>query len=91
MSFSSVRLNHADLFVTDLHRAERFYTEIFGMVVVAREPRASAAFLRLPRSDDHHDLRLFGVGTSAAPKIRGGVGLYHLAWQLDTIEELAKS
>src|SRR5918999_2595620 len=89
MSFSPVRLNHAVLFVADLNRAERFYTEVFGMEVAAREPRANAAFLRLPRSGNHHDLGLFGVGATAAPKRRGGIGLYHLAWQLDTIDELA--
>jgi len=88
MSFSPVRLNHAVLFVADLDRAERFYTTVFGMEVAAREPRANAAFLRLPRSGNHHDLGLFGVGPAAPPKVPGGIGLYHLAWQLDTIDEL---
>ncbi|MFP5334849.1 MAG: VOC family protein [Actinomycetes bacterium] len=86
---SPVRLNHAVLFVSDRERAERFYTQVFGMEVVAREPRADAAFLRLPRSGNHHDLGLFGLGAGAAPRHRGTVGLYHLAWQLDTVEELA--
>jgi catechol-2,3-dioxygenase len=84
-----VRLNHAVLFVAELDRAEEFYTNVFGMVVAAREPRANAAFLRLPRSGNHHDLGLFGVGADAAPRRRGAIGLYHLAWQLDTVEELA--
>ena len=87
-SVSPVRLNHAVLFVADLARAERFYTGVFGMEVVAREPRANAAFLRLPRSGNHHDLGLFGLGPGTGPKQRG-VGLYHLAWQLDTLDELA--
>ena len=86
-----VRLNHAVLFVADLARAERFYTEVMGMEVVAREPRANAAFLRLPRSGNHHDLGLFGVGAGAPPKRPGGIGLYHLAWQVDTIDELAEA
>jgi catechol-2,3-dioxygenase len=89
MAFTPVRLNHAVLFVADLERSLRFYTDIFGMAIVAREPRANAAFLRLPRSDNHHDLGLFGVGTDGGPKRRGAIGLYHLAWQLDTIDELA--
>ncbi len=88
MSFSPVRLNHAVLFVADLERSERFYRDVFGMEVIAREPRANAAFLRLPRSGNHHDLGLFGIGSGAEPR-RRGVGLYHLAWQLDTIDELA--
>ena len=41
------------------------------------------------RSGNHHDLGLFGVGTAGGPKRRGAIGLYHLAWQLDTIDELA--
>lgn len=91
MSVSPVRLNHAVLFVADLARAEQFYTTVFGMDVLAREPRANAAFLRLPRSGNHHDLGLFGLGPDASPKVPGGIGLYHLAWQLDTIDELAQA
>lgn len=91
MSFSPVRLNHAVLFVADLERSERFYTGTFGMEVIAREPRANAAFMRLPRSGNHHDLGLFGVGRAGAPKVRGAIGLYHLAWQVDTIDELAEA
>ena len=89
MTVNPVRLNHAVLFVADLERALAFYTGVMGFEVAAEEPRANAAFLRLPRSGNHHDLGLFGVGTQAPPKMRGGIGLYHLAWQVDTIDELA--
>ena len=87
MAVNAVRLNHAVLFVTDLERSLGFYQQAFGMTVVAREPRASAAFLRLPRSGNHHDLGLFGVGEQP-PRAPGSIGLYHLAWQVDTIEDL---
>ena len=46
------------------------------MEVVARELRADAAFLRLPRSGNHHDLGLFGIGkgaAAAAARHRGAV------------------
>lgn len=90
MSISPVRLNHAVLFVRDVAHSEAFYRDVFGMQVVAREPRAHAVFLRLPRSGNHHDLGLFGVGGGDSPTGRSGrLGLYHLAWQLDTIDELA--
>jgi catechol-2,3-dioxygenase len=87
MTISPVRLNHAVLFVADLDRAARFYTQVFGMELVSREARMNAAFLRLPRSGNHHDLGLFGV-PGATPAPRGSRGLYHLGWQLDTIDEL---
>lgn len=91
MAISPVRLNHAVLFVAELERSVRFYTETFDMEVIFREPRAQAAFLRLLRSDNHHDLGLFGVGASGGPKRRGAIGLYHLAWQVDTIDELVEA
>ena len=90
MTVKAVRLNHAVLFVADLDRSVAFYQQAFGMTVMAREPRARAAFLRLPRSGNHHDLGLFGVGAQP-PRPRGSVGLYHLAWQVDTIEELEQA
>jgi catechol-2,3-dioxygenase len=82
------RLNHAVLFVSDLDRAVEFYREVLGMTVIATEPRASAAFLRANQSDNHHDLGLFGLGREASRPPRGYVGLYHLAWQVDTIDDL---
>ena len=90
MTVNAVRLNHAVLFVADLERSLAFYQQAFGMAVVAQEPRANAAFLRLPRSGNHHDLGLFGVGAQPA-RPRGSLGLYHLAWQVDTIEELEQA
>ncbi|NGN91155.1 VOC family protein [Nocardioides sp. KC13] len=90
MSVNPVRLNHAVLFVADLERSIAFYEVAFGMTVMAREPRADAAFLRLRRSGNHHDLGLFGVGAQP-PRPRGSLGLYHLAWQVDTIDELEQA
>jgi catechol-2,3-dioxygenase len=49
------------------------------------------AFLRAAGSDNHHDLGLFAVGANAPSPPRGSTGLYHLAWQVDSIEELAKA
>jgi catechol-2,3-dioxygenase len=80
-----VGLNHAVLFVSDVDRSVTFYGDVLGMEVITRSVRPSAAFLRLPRSGNHHDLGLFETG--AGPK-RPGVGLYHLAWQVATIDDL---
>ena len=89
MAVSPVRLNHAVLFVADLDRAVRFYVDVFGMELISHEPGIGAAFLRLPRSGNHHDLGLFGIAGASRPP-RGSVGLYHLAWQLDTIDQLVE-
>jgi catechol-2,3-dioxygenase len=79
------RLNHAVLYVRDVDRSVEFYTDMLGFRVVHRRPMA--AFLRAAESDNDHDLGLFQVRGSAT---RGsGVGLYHLAWSVNTLPELA--
>ncbi len=83
----SLNLNHAVLFVTDLDRAKTFYTDVLGFTVMADEERFGAAFLRAPGSDNHHDLGLFGTAGPKPP--RGSVGLYHLAWEVRDIRDLA--
>ena len=83
-----VRLNHAVLFVSDLERAATFYREVLGFVTVSEETGFNAIFLKADGTDNHHDLGLFGLGAAAEPKRRGQVGLYHLAWQVATIDDL---
>lgn len=83
-----VRLNHAVLFVSDLERAIEFWTGVLDASVAAREPRANAAFLRLNHGDNHHDLGLFGLGKGARRPPGRTIGLYHLAWQVDTVDDL---
>ena len=91
MPVAAVRLNHAVLFVTDIERAVAFWAGDFGMEVVASEGGGRAVFLRLPRSGNHHDLGLFALGPGAPARPAGSPGLYHLAWQVDTIDELAQA
>ena len=43
------------------------------------------------RGDNHHDLGLFSVGPDAPRAPRGSVGLYHLAWEVPTIDDLAEA
>ena len=82
------RLNHAVLFVRDAARAAAFYRQAFGFEEITNM-NGQAVFLRAAGSDNHHDLGLFSVGAGAPNAPRGSVGLYHLAWQVDRIEDLA--
>ena len=80
------RLNHAVLYVRDAARAAAFYREAFGFEVVTE--LRGAAFLRAGGSSNHHDLGLFSVGPDAPGPEPGRVGLYHLAWQVPSIDDL---
>lgn len=82
------RLNHAVLFVSDVQRSVDFYQKLFGFSVVYFDKSASAAFLRAKDSLNHHDLGLFGLGPNAQRPRAGQIGLYHLAWEIDSIQDL---
>ena len=89
MPFNVTRLNHAVLFVRDADIAADFYHRVFGFEELERSPGMRAAFMRAPGGENHHDLGLFEVGAAAPRPPRGSVGLYHLAWEVATIEDLA--
>jgi len=83
------RLNHAVLYVSDVQRSLDFYQKAFGFEVVDRLGN-EAVFLRAAGGENHHDLALMSVGAAAPRPPRGSVGLYHLAWEVSTIEELVE-
>jgi catechol-2,3-dioxygenase len=85
------RLNHAVLYVRDLARTVSFYREVLGFEVRTDVP-GRAAFLRAPGSANDHDLGLFQLAPEAdAPAAEPGsrAGLYHLAWEVGTLADLA--
>jgi catechol-2,3-dioxygenase len=87
------RLNHAVLYVRDVQRSVEFYTQVLGFRVVSdMAALPGAAFLQASGSSNDHDLGLFEIGATAGPSAagRGTVGLYHLAWEVDTLAELER-
>ena len=84
------RLNHAVLYVRDVERSVAFYSEVLGFRQVMGFP--GAAFLQAEGSTNDHDLGLFQIGSAASdsPAGRSSVGLYHLAWEVDTLGELER-
>ncbi len=89
MSIPVSRLNHAVLWVRDAAASAEFYGRVFGFEVVGTEMDGRAVFLRAAGTDNHHDLGLFSVGPAAPRPPRGSTGLYHLAWEVPTIDDLA--
>ncbi len=83
----SVRgLNHAVLFVADVPRSVDFYTSVLGFVKLPVE-FPGGAFLRGANSANDHDLGLFQARSDRPAT--GTVGLYHLAWEVETLADLA--
>ena len=84
-------MNHAVLYVRDARAQQRFYADVLGFSTVIADDDGRFVFMRAGRSDNHHDIAFFsiGPGASASTAGRSSVGLYHVAWEVATIEELA--
>jgi len=89
------RLNHAVPHVRNLDETVRFYTDVLGFRRIDMTPEGfrGAAFPQAPGSTNDHDLGLFEIGDAAGPSQAGRatVGLYHLAWEVDTLDELERT
>ena len=76
-------LGHVHLEVSDLERSIDFYRTHLGLDVRERTGR----FAFLSWSDRHHDLALQEI--DGVPKPPNAVGLYHVAFEVETETELA--
>jgi len=96
------RLNHAVLYVSDVAKSSRFYQEVLGFRPKASDSPELAVFAQAADSDNDHDLALFarnqgqqraGVfsprGETPSPA-EPPAGLYHLAWEVDSLAELKR-
>ncbi len=98
--FEPRRLGHANLWVEDLKRSERFYHEVSGLTVEFWEPDLVATFLGTGNTP--HDLGMIETTKGEARYGRNGLlqipkgvgvaaGLGHLAWELRNEVELVDS
>ena len=82
------RLQHLVLWVGNVERSVRFYTEVLGFEVKSRSP--NAAFLRIAGSRDDHHLGLFEQTGVPEPNERVA-RMYHSAWEVGELTDLARA
>ena len=86
--FAVRKIGHAVVFVSDLDRSTRFYTEVLGFKVSDVYPGSmmpgGMVFLRC--NSDHHCLALVGEGDTGSAK-----KLHHLAFELATLDEVFRA
>lgn len=98
--FQPRRLGHANLWVEDLARSQKFYNEICGLTLEFWEPDLVATFLGTGNTP--HDLGMIETtggkarygrnGLLQIPEGVGtGVGLNHLAWELENEAALVEA
>lgn len=80
------QLGHLALRVRDVDRAAAFYRDVLGL----REKggRGPVRFLGI-RPDASHEIALFQLDADAPGPDPKRVGLYHMAWEMASFEELS--
>lgn len=80
-------MRHAVLWVTDPDTSAEFYRQALGLEVKNRYD--NAVFMTSPNSGTDHDLGLFKAqGAGGGER---AVGLYHIAWEVETLTDLAEA
>ena len=81
-------LGHVVIKVRSRERAEKFYSEILGIPMVARFDPGMAFF----SLGNHHDFAVVEVGDDAEPPPAKALGLAHVAFKIgESIEELREA
>ena len=87
---SIIGMNHAVLYVRDARVHKEFYSRVLGFTTNIEDRNGQFVFMRAPKSNNHHDVAFFSIGGDAFPSNAGqkSVGLYHVAWEVETLAEL---
>jgi catechol 2,3-dioxygenase len=78
-------LAHVAIRVRDLDRAVDFYSNVVGLDL--KRKGINVAFLGR-RTDTSHELALFAIDPDAEGPDKTRVGMYHMAWEVDSFEAL---
>jgi catechol-2,3-dioxygenase len=80
------QLGHVALRVRDLNRAVAFYRDVVGLPLRSRH-KDKVAFLGV-RPDASHEIALFALPNGAPGPEPDRVGMYHMAWEMASFEDL---
>ena len=83
------RLGHLVIRVRNVKRSEEFYSNVLGLEVKGRYDD-KMVFFRSNHEVDH-DLAIMGIGDDAPGPEATRVGLYHFAYELDSLDDLREA
>ncbi len=86
MSYKPKYLGHVNLFVRNAERSQKWYADILGLHTYDFRP-GRAAFMSAD-IEQSHEVALIEVGEDAPGIQNRQVGLNHMAWMMESLEDL---
>ena len=82
------QLGHLVIRVRDLEKSEQFYTSVLGLKVMNKRPGVMT-FMSADAGMSH-ELALVPVGEEAPAPESTRVGLFHMAWEMQSFDDLKR-
>jgi catechol 2,3-dioxygenase len=86
MGYTPKYLGHVNIFVRNAERSQQWYADALGLHTYDFVP-GRAAFLSADL-EQSHEVALIEVGDDAPGPQKGQVGLNHMAWMMESLEDL---
>ena len=86
MSKRPMYLQHVNVYVRNVERSKQWYEDLLGLHVYEYRP-GWAAFMSADK-EQSHEVALMQLGDDAPLQQKGQVGLNHMAWRLECLDDL---
>ncbi len=86
MSYTPKHLGHLVMRVRDMDRSLDFYTRVMGLTIMERSP--SGTVFMSANTEKSHELAIRAIGMDAQGPDHSRIGQAHMAWQMETFEDL---
>ena len=86
MSYTPKHLGHLVMRVRDMDRSLDFYTRVMGLTIMERSP--SGTVFMSANTEKSHELAIRAIGMDAGGPDSSLVGQAHMAWQMESFEDL---
>ena len=87
MGHTPSHLGHVNIYVRNAEAARQWYEDVLGLHTY--DFLAGRAAFMTANLDESHEIALMEVGADAEGPHQGQVGLNHMAWRMDTLDDLA--
>ena len=86
MGYTPKYLGHVNIYVRNAEKSHKWYEDILGLHTYDLVP-GRAAFMSADK-DQSHEVALMEVGDNAPSAQKGQVGLNHMAWRMENLDDL---